>query len=119
MPQNVKPLFDIIIREVHHVLNGDLADADVQSAKQYAIGRYQRGAQTVGGPSNGYAYRYFFDDHIDDYYQLPNRIKAITKNRIVSAANSLFEDKVWGLGCLTNAGEPFVDKLYHQAQKLW
>lgn len=119
MPRNVDALFDIIIKEIRHVLNGDLTDEYVKSAKQYAIGRYQRGAQTVGGTANGYAYRYFFDEKVEDYYQVPNRIKAITKNRIVSVANALFEDKVWGLGCLSNAGDKFVDDLYKHAKVLW
>jgi predicted Zn-dependent peptidase len=119
MPRNAKELFEIIITELRQIFNGDLSDADVQAAKQYAIGRYQRGAQTVGGTSNGYSGRYFFDEKIEDYYQLPTRLKAITKQRIIKVANTLFEDNVWGLGCLSNAGEPFIDELYSQIKSLW
>lgn len=119
MPQNAKALFDIIVKELRELSRGDLADEDVQAAKQYAIGRYQRGAQTVGGTANGYAGRYFFDEVIEDYYQLPQRIKAITKNRVIKVANTMFEDKTWGLGCLSNAGDPFVEKLHKQISQLW
>ena len=119
MPANAEALFDIITKELNAVFSADLADEDVQAAKQYAIGRYQRGAQTVGGISSGYAYRYFFDDAIEDYYQLPNRIKAITKNRIIKVANTMFEDDTWGLGCLSNAGPEFAEKLHDRAKGLW
>lgn len=119
MPKNAQPLFNIIMNELRSIFRGDLADEDVQAAKQYAIGRYQRSAQTVGGTANGYSYRYFFDEKIEDYYQLPNRIKAITKNRMISVANGLFEDKVWGLGCLGNAGPDFVGDLHRHIKGLW
>lgn len=119
MPQNVQALFDIVIGELKSICKGELADEDVQAAKQYAIGRYQRGAQTVGGTANGYTYRYFFDEVIEDYYQFPKRVKAITKNRIVKVANTMFEDDVWGLGCLSNAGDDFVATLHKQISQLW
>lgn len=119
MPRNVHALFDIIVKELRDLSRGDLADEDVQAAKQYAIGRYQRGAQTVGGTANGYAGRYFFDEVIEDYYQLPQRVKAITKNRVIKVANTMFEDRIWGLGCLSNAGDPFVEKLHKQISQLW
>ena len=119
MPANANALFKIMTKELNAIFSGDLADEDVQAAKQYSIGRYQRGAQTVGGTASGYAYRYFFDDVIEDYYLVPNRIKAITKPRIIKVANTMFEDKVWGLGCLSNAGSDFADKLHDQAAGLW
>ncbi len=119
MPANANALFKIITKELNAIFSGDLADDDVQAAKQYSIGRYQRGAQTVGGTASGYAYRYFFDDVIEDYYLVPNRIKAITKPRIIKVANTMFEDGVWGLGCLSNAGSEFADKLHDQAAGLW
>ncbi|MEI7682978.1 MAG: insulinase family protein [Candidatus Saccharibacteria bacterium] len=119
MPANASALFKIITNELGAVFSGDLADEDVQAAKQYSIGRYQRGAQTVAGTASGYAYRYFFDDVLEDYYQLPNRIKAITKQRIIKVANVMFEDNIWGLGCLSNAGPEFSEKLYKQVGRLW
>ncbi len=118
-PANADALFKIMTKELKAIFNGELADEDVQSAKQYAIGRYQRGAQTVGGTASGYAYRYFFDEAIEDYYQQPARIKAITKPRIIKVANTMFEDNVWGLGCLSSAGPDFANKLHDHVSGLW
>ena len=74
-------------------------------AKQYALGRYQRSGQTVGGTAAGYSHRYFFDDVIDDYYKIPERIKAVSRNRIINISEALFDEKIWGLGILGNAGD--------------
>lgn len=119
MPRNAEPLLKIMKHELEKVFDGTLSEEDVQAAKQYAIGKYQRGAQTVGGVAGGYAQRYFFDEKIDDYYQVPARIKAVTRPRIIKVAQTMFEDKVWGFGCLSNAGEEFIDDLHRQLKTLW
>ncbi len=119
MPENATALFDIIITELQRVFKGDIAPQDLKAAKQYALGRYQRSGQTVGGTANGYSYRYFFDEHVEDYYKVPRRIKAITKDGIESVAASMFADNVWGLGVLGNTDEAFVKKLNRQLAVLW
>lgn len=119
MPKNAPVLMDIIIKELRQVFKNKLSDEDIAAAKQYAIGRYQRSGQTVGGTSAGYAYRYFFDDEIDDYYKVPERIKAVSRIRIASIMEDLFAEKIWGLGVLGNAGQPFADKLAQQLSVLW
>lgn len=119
MPANAEALFDIMIKELNRVFAGDMSPADIKAAKQYALGRYQRSGQTVGGTAGGYTYRYFFDETIDDYYQVPKRIAAITKEGIVDVANTMFQDTIWGLGVLGNAGDDYVDGLHDRIASLW
>ena len=119
MPQNAPALFEIITHELSEVFRGKISPEDIDSAKQYALGRYQRSGQTVGGTASGYSWRYFFDGEIDDYYKVPERIAAITKQGIVDVSLSLFEDNIWGLGVLGNASEEFARKLQDQAAVLW
>lgn len=119
MPANAQALFDIIITELNRVFNGDIAPKDIRAAKQYALGRYQRSGQTVSGTANGYSYRYFFDGVIEDYYKVPKRIEAITKQGIIDVSRTMFDDNIWGIGVLGNAGQPFVNKLYKQIEPLW
>lgn len=119
MPKNAEKLFHIITSELEAVFNAKINDEDVAGAKQYALGRYQRGGQTVSGIASGYSSRYFFDESIEDYYDIPNRIDAVTKDAIVSVSQAMFADNVWGLGCLGNAGEAFVDTLHNQVKPLW
>lgn len=119
MPANANALFDIIVREMHSVFDGRIKDKDIEAAKQYSLGRYQRSGQTVSGTANGYSSRYFFDDHIDDYYAIPSRIKAIKRQCIIDISRLLFEEKIWGLGTLGTAGKPFVRQLEQQIETLW
>jgi predicted Zn-dependent peptidase len=119
MPKNAPKLFNIIIRELESVILEQIDESDVTSAKQYALGRYQRSGQTVSGTASGYSGRYFFDDVIDDYYQIPQRIEAVTRDQIVDISRALFADRVWGLGSLGSSGEEFVQDLYKQISPMW
>jgi predicted Zn-dependent peptidase len=119
MPKNVEALFEIVNTELSSVFSGNVLEADIAAAKQYALGRFQRGAQTVQGTASGYSWRYFFADEIDDYYKVPERIEALTKEAIVKAARSLFKDNVWGLGVLGDCGPALSKKLRDQIAPLW
>lgn len=119
MPKNSQALFKIIENEVCAVFEGNLAESDVVSAKQYALGRYQRSGQTVGGTVNGYSGRYFFDEVIEDYYQVPERIEAVTKERIVDISKAMFNENIRGMGALGSCGEEFVQELQKQIMPLW
>lgn len=116
--KNAPQLFEIIHTELKHVFLGELEQADIEAAQAYALGSFQRGAQTVQGTANGYS-RYFFDDIVEDYYQVPNRIKAVTKESIVTITNELFADKIWGLGILGACGKGFASALEAQIEDLW
>lgn len=117
--KNAKPLLKIIVEELDKVLEGDMAEDEIEATKQYSLGRFQRSGQTVGGTSSGYAGRYFFDEVIEDYYRIPERIKAVTKQQILDVSQSMFADNVWGFGVLGNCGEPFVQNLQNQLIPLW
>ncbi len=116
---NAAALFELIVTELERTFSGKLNHSDIEAAQSYAFGRFQRSAQTVGGTSSGYAGRYFFDDVIEDYYQLPKRIKAVTKKSIVAIAQDMFTERVWGFGVLGNCGIDQVRELQAQLEPLW
>ncbi|HKU18264.1 MAG TPA: pitrilysin family protein [Candidatus Saccharimonadales bacterium] len=117
--KNAPALFDIMIDELNNVFRGEIAAEDIEAAKAYALGRFQRSAQTVAGVAGGYSGRYFFDGVADDYYAVPRRIKAITKSQIVETSQALFSDHIWGLGILSNCEKLFASELYKQIAPLW
>jgi predicted Zn-dependent peptidase len=117
--KNAPALFDIMISELDSVFGGDIASDDIEAAKAYSLGRFQRSAQTVGGTASGYSSRYFFDEVIEDYYQVPKRIKAVTKTAIVDVSRALFTDNIWGMGILSNCDKTFVTDLHGQITNLW
>jgi len=117
--KNAPALFEIMTTELDKVFVGDIDKEDIEAAKAYSLGRFQRSAQTVGGTASGYSGRYFFDEGIDDYYQVPQRIKAVTKDAIVDISRDLFKDDIWGLGVLSNCDESFAHELQKQVLPLW
>ncbi len=117
--RNAPALFEIVGDELNNVFRGEIAAEDIEAAKAYALGRFQRSAQTVAGVAGGYSGQYFFDEVIDDYYQVPRRIKAVTKTDIVETATALFADQIWGLGILSNCDKVFATDLYKQIAPLW
>jgi len=117
--RNAPALFDIIVHELEKVMEGDIDEDDFEATKQYALGRFQRSAQTVGGTASGYSGRYFFDEVIENYYQIPARIEAVTKDEIVRIARSLFQDNVWGFGVLGGCGLEFSHQLHQHVAPLW
>ncbi len=108
-----------MVTELRGIFNGNLTREEIDAAKQYRLGRYQRGAQTVAGIAGSYAGRYFFDGVIDDYYRIPERIKAVTKDNIIAIANSMFTQNIWGFGVLGNCGKDFTLQLQDQIAPLW
>lgn len=117
--KNAPALFKIIIDELTKVNLAQIAKSEIEAAKQYSLGRFQRSAQTVGGTAAGYAGRYFFDGVVEDYYRIPERIKAIEKDQIVRIAGSMFTDDIWGFGVLGACGEDFAAELRSQLSPLW
>ncbi len=116
---NIKALLDIFIRVIPRVCRGAIKEDDIISTKQYQLGRFQRSAQTVSGTANGYTGKYFFDGSIDDYFKIPDRIKAITKEEIVKVANLMFQEKLWALGILGSCGDDLAEELANQISVLW
>lgn len=110
-PENAVALFSIIANEIKSVCNGDVTNQDIAAAQQYMLGRFQRSGQTVSGTASGYSGRYFFDDYIDDYYLVPERIKSITKERIIEITNKFFAKPNFGMGFLGNANKELRTQL--------
>lgn len=117
--RNAPALFSLITHEIGKVVGGDISTNDIEATKQYALGRFQRSGQTVGGTANGYAGRYFFDEVIEEYERIPERIQAITKQGIVDVSRAMLADDIWGLGTLGISGDTFVNKLKQQLEPLW
>jgi predicted Zn-dependent peptidase len=119
--RNAPALFEIICRELARVKAGDISPEDLVAAKQYWLGRHQRSAQTVAGTMAGYTGRYYFDEVVNDYDAIPERIRAVTAKRIQTAAGRMFHDKIGGLGVLGGGSRSheLANQLGEQIQILW
>lgn len=117
--ENSNALLGIVHKEFKKILNGTIDDESIVAAQQFSLGRFQRSAQTVGGVSNGYSNRYFYEDIIDDYYMIPERIKAVNKDLIISSTKKLFENNVWGFGVLGTFSKERREELRSIIADLW
>ncbi len=118
-PDNIRPLFELITRELINTRKGLLSGQDIQSSKQYALGRYQRSAQTVSGTAAGYSTNYFFNDSVEDYYDIPKRIEAVSLEQIVDITNKMFSQRIGGFGLLGKADDELISDLSKIVSPLW
>ncbi len=119
MPQNMQALSSIIRHEINDMKQGGISEEELRAAKLFALGRYQRSAQTVASTANLYSSRYFYEEETEDYYAIPDKIQAVTKDQMVAAINAVFAEKVRGFGVLGSCGEEFVHKAYTALESLW
>jgi predicted Zn-dependent peptidase len=119
--RNASALFEIITREINRIRGGDITKDDLEAAKQYWLGRHQRSAQTVAGTIAGYTGRYYFDEVVNDYDAIPERIKSVSADRIQHASERMFSDNIGGLGVLGGGGrsKELANQLCDQIQQLW
>jgi predicted Zn-dependent peptidase len=112
-------LFDLMVQEIQRVQDGDLSETEIESAKQYALGRWQMGIQTVGQLNNWLAEKYFFDGRIEDFAAQPTRIKKISKNRIVDTARQFFSANCFGIGLYGNTEKAVAELLQEKLSGLF
>jgi predicted Zn-dependent peptidase len=114
LPVNIEKLFRLIIAEFTSVANGKFSQIELNQTKQFALGNYQKGYQTVGQILEAYYEKFIFDDRIEEYAKVPDRIKALQRSDIIEAANkSLLSCVPWGLGFYGAVNKIDSDKLYH------
>lgn len=107
-------VFDIIVRELRGVLAGRLTEQEVEAAKQYALGRYQQSAQTVGQIAGFYSGRYFFDGFINQYDKVPTRIAATKREDIAKLAQEFVDNQTWVLAGVADNERELLDRLHEK-----
>ncbi|MDR1033123.1 MAG: insulinase family protein [Candidatus Nomurabacteria bacterium] len=112
-------LFELMAHEINEVLAGNISVEDVEAAKQYALGRYQMGAQTVGQISNFYSGRYFMEGVIDDYDKVPDMIRRVSIDDIVGLACEFFAAGTWTLAAVGNCVKQDLLELNERLENLY
>jgi predicted Zn-dependent peptidase len=104
-------LFDIIVREMRHVLDGNITQAEIDAAKSYALGRHQMGAQTVAQISNFYTNRYFADDIVKDYEKVPESITKTSKDCMITTAREFIASNTFVLAGVSSGEKSEITEL--------
>lgn len=117
--ESAPALFEIMANELIRLRDGKLDDGDVESARNYLIGQHQRGAQTIASIIDGYGSNYFFDEQVVDYYAIPDRYKALSKDDLLTVVQKMLTGHVWGLSILATGNKRLANNLYRQLAKVF
>jgi predicted Zn-dependent peptidase len=109
--ETAEEVFDIIVKELKAILAGKITDDEIETAKQYALGRHQMGAQTASQISGFYSGRYFFDGVVRDYNKVPNEIASVTRSKITPVARDFIKSNTWILGGVASEGGELMESL--------
>ncbi len=112
-------LFDIVVREIKCVLDGDITQKEIDSAKSYALGRHQMGAQTVAQISNFYTNRYFADGIVKDYERVPDAINATSREMMMSVAKEFIEQGTWVIAGVSSEEKENIVKIGEKLEVLF
>lgn len=112
-------LFDIIVREMKHVLDGKITEDEINAAKSYALGRHQMGAQTVSQISNFYTSRYFADDVVKEYEKVPESINKTSRECMINTAREFINHNAWVLAGVTSGEKSQITELNDKLETLF
>lgn len=110
--ENAAELFDLIAVELAKVINGDISESDINSAKTYALGRHQMLAQTADQISTYYMKDYITTGTFEPMTEAPKMIDGIDKSTIVSLAREFMQSGISGLAAVGNMNKSVVDELW-------
>lgn len=112
-------LFDIIVREMKAVAEGRISEEELETAKSYALGRHQMGAQTVSQVSSFYSGRYFYDDVVREYDRSPDEIRCITLERMIATAREFIAHNVWALAGVSCGEKSDLERINQKLELLF
>lgn len=118
-PENAKKAIQVIVKHLKKVLGGGVTPELLKTSKNYALGSFQMGAQTVNSILSGYSHEYALTNEVMDYYRVPERIKGVTTKRVTAIAEAFHKEALWDFGVLGGCGQDFVNELYNELSKLW
>ena len=117
--EKLPAVIDLIVGEMKKILDGEVDDQDLDEAKSYALGRHQMGVQTTAQLNQWFANRYFFDGRIEDFEKQPDRIRGVSREKIINTAREFFRADTWSLGLYGNTDKALADKLHEKFAKLF
>lgn len=109
--ENAIELFDLIRTELTRVLNGEIDDKDLESAKSYCLGRFQMAAQTVGQLADFYAEEFFKADEVENYSLVPDIVRTVDKTEIIELARELISSNIFSLVAVGSCDKTLIAEL--------
>jgi predicted Zn-dependent peptidase len=116
--KNIHGIFDLVVREIQSIARGEITDEELEAAKDYALGSYQRGAQTVASVANNYGWKFYYENTVADYHNTPAYIKAVTKEKCIAMVRQMLKDNHISAGFLGACDTTLTTDLHKKALKV-
>jgi zinc protease len=117
--KNSKKLFALISSVLGDLARNGVTESELDAAKQYMRGKYERSAQTVSGTLQRYAAEYYHDGTVEDEAHYNDRIAAVTNKDLIDVIQTVLSGGAWALGLLGSITPAEADGLYKQLQPLF
>lgn len=119
LPENSVELFELIAGELRSVADGNFTEAEMEDGRAYALGTFQRSYQTVGSILDEYVESFIFNDRIEDFSHIPDKIKAVTTQNVIDTAKLCLKNGLpWSLsfyGAVDQIDEPKLRQIIANA----
>lgn len=117
-PSNAVALMEVAASQIKKIAKGGLTNKEVAEAHDYNLGKVQMGYQTVSSMMHYYSDSYFFDDTVESFSKLNERIKSVTKKEIVEIIRYMLECGDYGFAALSDQQSELTHRMAAPFQKL-
>ncbi len=117
--KNSKKLFALITTVLSDLARNGVSDVELEAAKQYMRGKYERSAQTVSGTLQRYAGEYYHDGVVEDEAHYNEHLSAVTNQQLIDAIRTVTGGGAWALGILGSVSEAEAAGLHESLAPLF
>lgn len=117
--KNSKKLFALITTVLSDLARNGVSDVELEAAKQYMRGKYERSAQTVSGTLQRYAGEYYHEGTLENDADYNDRLAAITNQDLMDAIKTVLGGGAWALGLLGSIEQSDANELYDHLKPLF
>ena len=109
--ENAEALFDLIHDELLKVISGEVMEQDFETAKSYALGRYQMEAQTPAQIADFYAEGFFTSQRVVKYDSIPKLLESVDKEMLIKLAREFVHEGVKGFAAVSSVEKAVITGL--------
>ena len=109
--ENAEALFDLIHDELLKVISGEVMEQDFETAKSYALGRYQMEAQTPAQIADFYAEGFFTSQRVVKYDSIPKLLESVDKEMLIKLAREFIHEGVKGFAAVSSVEKAVITGL--------
>lgn len=118
--KNAVNVMKLIVSELKKLAAGGLKNAELKSAKQFALGSFQKALQTPNNYISYFSDDFYEEDKIRDYKNYKDKINGVTKSDIINILNKFIKNNSQAVSILGVSGhENIAKKVEKEYLKLW